>query len=170
MIVGASLAIGGLAGCVASRAGRPAADTTRLAEPHGAADTVRVAADSAAAESAAAPDPRCTPLHKGAVDQNASVLDFGVPHYPPAARERRVEGTVRVRAVIGVDGALCEAEAIDGPAILRGAAIDAARCTRISPAMIGGVAVPVRVTIPIVFSLEKAEKNAGVPSAASARR
>jgi len=84
------------------------------------------------------------------------MLDAGIPRfpqYPPLALAKRVEGTVRVRALIGADGSICEAEAVDGPALLREPALQAAREASIAPAMKDGCPVPIWVVIPFEFAL-----------------
>lgn len=47
------------------------------------------------------------------------------PVYPDAAREANVHGTVRMRAVIDTDGHISALNVVDGPQLLREAALDA---------------------------------------------
>lgn len=99
---------------------------------------------------------RCSPVHTGPVDEYVSILDSGIPRfpqYPPLALREGVEGMVRVRALVGTDGSLCDAEIVDGPELLREPALQAAREANMSPAMKDGCPVPIWVVIPFEFSL-----------------
>jgi TonB family protein len=99
---------------------------------------------------------RCSPVHTGPVDEYVSILDAGIPRfpqYPPLALREGVEGMVRVRALVGTDGSLCDAEIVDGPELLREPALQAAREANMSPAMKDGCPVPIWVVIPFEFSL-----------------
>jgi protein TonB len=90
------------------------------------------------------------------VDEYVSILDSGIPRfpqYPPLALHEGVEGMVRVRALVGRDGSVCETEIVDGPKLLWEPAIQAAREANISPAMKDGCPVPIWVVIPIEFTL-----------------
>ncbi len=114
------------------------------------------------------PDLLCYPPYEGPVDEYVTMLDAGIPRfpqYPPLALAKRVQGTVRVRALIGADGSICEAEVVDGPALLREPALQAAREARIAPAMRGGCPVPIWVVIPFEFTLP-----AGVSPAKKSKR
>jgi protein TonB len=79
-------------------------------------------------------------------------------YYPATLREARLEGTVVVEMVVEADGRVRpgSAEVVNashpafGHAVLR--AVDRFRFT---PARVGGVAVPVRVTIPIAWSVPR---------------
>lgn len=99
-----------------------------------------------------------------AMAEHAPELDRrGLPrtlerYYPAALREAQVEGTVLVELVVDADGRVRpgSAEVVEashpafGHAVLR--AVDRFRFT---PARVGGVAVPVRVTIPIAWSVPR---------------
>lgn len=114
------------------------------------------------------PDLLCYPVYSGPVDTYVTMLDAGIPRfpqYPPLALAKRVQGTVRVRALVGADGAICEAEAIEGPSLLREPALQAAREARIAPAMKDGCPVPIWVEIPFEFKLP-----AGVAPAKKSKR
>lgn len=77
-------------------------------------------------------------------------------YYPPALRDSRVTGTVLIEVVVGEDGRVRpnSARVVEAshPAFGQ-AAIRAAERFRFSPAKIGNVAVPVRVVIPISWTL-----------------
>ena len=71
------------------------------------------------------------------------------PIYPGDAR---VEGTVVLHAIIGKDGHVQSLEAVSGPAMLKGAAIDAVRQWTYRPYLLNGEAVEVDTTILIQFN------------------
>jgi hypothetical protein len=60
-------------------------------------------------------------------------------------------GTVLVRALIGAEGAVHGAEAVEGPAILHDAAVECVLQWRFEPGRVGGRPVAVWASIPIVF-------------------
>jgi TonB family protein len=66
------------------------------------------------------------------------------PTYPPTARNARVTGKVTVFLMVDEKGAVTAVERTDGPAMLRGAAEDAARRWKFRPTIVNGQ--PVRVS------------------------
>ncbi|MFN0151791.1 MAG: energy transducer TonB [bacterium] len=122
-----------------------------------AADAIATVTQAPPCERTSGPrDLLCYPPYTGPVDEYVTMLDAGIPRfpgYPPLALAKRVQGTVRVRALVGADGSICEAEAIDGPKLLREPALQAAREARIAPAMKDGCPVPIWVEIPFEFKL-----------------
>lgn len=116
---------------------------------------LEVAAPSApATAAAAAPDP--IPVAPPRFD--AAYLDNPAPAYPALARRQREEGRVMLRVLVGADG---RAERVDiatssGSERLDRAAQDAVRRWRFVAARRGGEAVAAYVSVPIVFSLDRA--------------
>jgi TonB family protein len=76
------------------------------------------------------------------------------PIYPPAAKQKRIEGTVVMEAAIDEDGRVREPFVISsaGP-LLDMAAMDAVRKWRYQPLTIDGVPICVTTTISVVFEL-----------------
>jgi TonB family protein len=56
------------------------------------------------------------------------------PVYPPLARQLRLTGTVRVKAVVSPDGTVKHAEVVGGHPVLADAALDAIKRWRYAPA------------------------------------
>jgi TonB family protein len=75
------------------------------------------------------------------------------PIYPEDAERQRVEGTVKLHAIIGRDGAVQSVEPTGGPASLVPAAASAVRQWRYKPASLGGQPVEAEEDISIVFRL-----------------
>lgn len=66
------------------------------------------------------------------------------PEYPPAARAAGLQGTVRLRLLIGTDGHVRETAVMDGDPALTTAAADAAKQWVYQPTLLNGA--PVEVT------------------------
>jgi TonB family protein len=75
------------------------------------------------------------------------------PQYPPLARQTRVEGTVRLHAIISRDGNITSLEVISGHPLLVKAALDAVRQWRYRPTMLNGEPTEVETFITVVFQL-----------------
>jgi protein TonB len=76
------------------------------------------------------------------------------PHYPALARQMRLEGTVRLHAIIGIDGAVRELEVESGHPLLARAAREAVLQWRYRPTRLNGEPVEVETTIEVIFELE----------------
>jgi TonB family protein len=84
----------------------------------------------------------------------ASSLLYRVePMYPPEAVQNRIEGTVKLRAVIGRDGRVRGLGLVSGPPPLVSAAMSAAREWRFIPALLNGEPVESETDINIEFRL-----------------
>jgi TonB family protein len=84
------------------------------------------------------------------------LLSGNPPEYPQEALRARLEGTVSVRAVIGRDGAIADAQIVTGPALLAAASQTAIRAWRYEPTLLGGQAVEWEEDITLVFRLQSA--------------
>jgi len=85
--------------------------------------------------------------------QKAVPIHSVQPAYPPEARAQEIEGTVRLHVLIGKDGRVSEVEVVDGPKLLRQAAVDAVKQWRYTPTLLGGQPVSVDTYVNVVFSL-----------------
>ncbi|CAN5667947.1 hypothetical protein BH20ACI4_BH20ACI4_15260 [soil metagenome] len=75
------------------------------------------------------------------------------PVYPPIARNMNAEGQVVVEVEIDEEGNVTSAKAVSGHALLRNSAEDAAKKSKLKPAMIGGKAV--KATGQIIYSFKR---------------
>lgn len=75
------------------------------------------------------------------------------PSYPPEAVQQRIEGTVRLHAVIGKDGKIQNLEPQSGPSLLVGSAEIAVREWRYGPTLLDGRPIETQAEIRLVFRL-----------------
>jgi TonB family protein len=81
------------------------------------------------------------------------LISHGEPFYPMEARNRRMEGSVEVRATIGRTGHVISVRPVSGPALLASAAMMAIREWRYEPTFIDGDPVETQAEITMVFRL-----------------
>jgi TonB family protein len=91
----------------------------------------------------------------GARLQIGSLISRVDPIYPEDAELQRIEGTVKLHAIIGRDGAVQSAEVISGPPLLVPAAVSAIRQWRYKPTLLGDQPIETGEDITIVFQLAK---------------
>ena len=77
------------------------------------------------------------------------------PSYPSGARERGIQGTVLLHALIDTDGSLQDLQVLQGTCSLAEAAVSAVRQWRYSPTTIQGQPVRVDTTISVIFQLNR---------------
>jgi periplasmic protein TonB len=75
------------------------------------------------------------------------------PSYPAEAMQQRIEGTVRLHAVIGDDGNVLSLEPVSGPPLLVEAAVIAVRQWRYGPTLFEGRRMQVHEDVRLVFRL-----------------
>jgi periplasmic protein TonB len=85
--------------------------------------------------------------------QAGRLLKRVAPSYPPEAMQQRIEGTVRLHAVIGDDGNVLSLELVSGPPLLVEASEIAVRQWRYAPTLFDGHRVQVHDDVRLVFRL-----------------
>lgn len=75
------------------------------------------------------------------------------PVYPPIAKAARVSGTVVIHAMITRSGAVSNARAVSGPAMLQPAALEAVRTWRFRPYKLNNQPTEVETTVNVNFTL-----------------
>jgi TonB family protein len=77
------------------------------------------------------------------------------PVYPPDAQKDHLEGTVKLHATIGKDGAIKDLKALSGPTSLFPAALTAVREWRYNPTLLNGQPIETQEDISLVFRLPR---------------
>ena len=85
--------------------------------------------------------------------QEAKLMNKVIPAYPPLARQARIQGTVKLHAIIGTDGTIEWLEAVEGHPLLIQAAMDAVKQWRYKPTLLEGAPVEVETYIDVIFTL-----------------
>jgi protein TonB len=85
--------------------------------------------------------------------QQAMLIYRVEPRYPPLALQIRLEGTVRLHAIVGRDGVVRDLELLSGHALLAPAALDAVRQWRYRPTILNGEPVEVETYVTVIFQL-----------------
>lgn len=75
------------------------------------------------------------------------------PEYPAEAREKGIEGIVKLLVIVGKDGSVTVQNVVEGAPLLSPAAIDAVRQWRYKPTLVDGQPVDVQMTIEVTFAL-----------------
>jgi TonB family protein len=89
----------------------------------------------------------------GTISRWPALLKQAIPIYPEEAKSLRIQGTVNIKATIGLDGHVESMQVIDGPILLRQAALDAVNQWLYRPFDLMGQPRPVELVIHIVFNL-----------------
>ncbi|MFQ5694644.1 MAG: energy transducer TonB, partial [Terriglobia bacterium] len=85
--------------------------------------------------------------------QEAKLIRRVNPVYPQIARTARVQGTVRLEAVIAADGSIQNLRVIDGHPLLVPSALDAVRQWVYEPTLLNNRPVEVQTEIHVIFRL-----------------
>jgi protein TonB len=89
-----------------------------------------------------------------AVEEEPVRISIDPPVYPDLAREAEVEGTVLVRALVGKDGKIRDCFVVEGPELLREAALASARTAVFRPALLQHRPVEVWILMPVTFRMQ----------------
>jgi periplasmic protein TonB len=85
--------------------------------------------------------------------QAALAIRAPKPAYPPLAKQARIQGVVKLNAVIGKDGAIQDLKAVSGHPLLVPAALEAVRQWLYKPTLLNGEPVEVVTVIDVNFTL-----------------
>ncbi len=101
------------------------------------------------------PPPKEAPkrVRVGGQVQAARLVNRPTPIYPALARQARIQGVVRLHAVIAKDGSVVELQVLSGHPLLVQAALDAVRQWKYQPTLLNGEPVEVDTTIDVNFVL-----------------
>ena len=101
--------------------------------------------------------PKLTPqrIRVGGNVQAAMAIRAPKPSYPPLAKQARIQGVVRLNAVIGKDGTIQDLKAASGHPLLVPAALEAVRQWLYKPTLLNGEPVEVVTVIDVNFTLSQ---------------
>jgi TonB family protein len=85
--------------------------------------------------------------------QVGQLINLVEPVYPAEAVQQKIEGTVKLHAVIGTDGVIESLAQVSGPQILVNASMTAVRNWKYSPTRMNGQAIETQEDISFVFRL-----------------
>ncbi|MGO4883210.1 MAG: TonB family protein [Bryobacteraceae bacterium] len=94
-------------------------------------------------------------IRMGGMVVPGKILSAPQPVYPVLARQARIEGTVRLEAVISRDGTILNLHAVSGHPLLIPAALEAVRHWVFRPTSLNGDPVEVATEIDVNFTLSK---------------
>ena len=83
------------------------------------------------------------------------LIDKPRPVYPPEAKQARIQGLVRLDAIIAKDGTIANLSVESGHPLLVPAALDAVRHWVYKPTLLNGEPVEVVTTIDVNFTLSQ---------------
>ncbi len=92
-------------------------------------------------------------IRVGGQVEAAKAIYRPMPQFPPLARMARIQGTVRLEAVISKDGTIQDLKVIQGHPLLVQSALAAVRQWRYEPTLLNGVPVEVVTEIDVNFTL-----------------
>jgi periplasmic protein TonB len=87
--------------------------------------------------------------------QQAKLMRQPRPVYPPLARQARIQGTVRLTAVIAKDGTIQELQVVNGHPLLVPSALEAVKQWVYQPTLLNGEPVEVITQIDVNFTLSQ---------------
>jgi len=94
-------------------------------------------------------------IRVGSQEQAAKLLQEPRPAYPDLAKKGRVQGTVRLKLVIGKDGKVATVSLISGHPFLVPAAMDAVKRWVYAPTLLNGMPVEVETEVDVDFALKQ---------------
>jgi len=77
------------------------------------------------------------------------------PVYPPTAKRKHIEGTVKLRAIIATDGSVQNLKVEEGEPILAESALRAVKQWTYEPVVVDGKPVEVETTVVVIFGFAK---------------
>jgi TonB family protein len=128
---------------------------TVFATPAGANEAViQIIAPNTAAAAAEGPLPPSL-IRVGGNVQSTKLVSQARPTYPAAAKEQRIQGVVRLQAVIAKDGTVKSLDVISGDPALTQSALDAVRQWVYQPTLLNGEPVEVQTMIDVNYTLSQ---------------
>jgi protein TonB len=111
------------------------------------------------------PSIRVPPELKSQISKQGASLQIGQlisrvePTYPDDAQRQRIEGVVKLRAIIARDGSIQDIDQTSGPPLLVAAAANAVRQWHYKPTSLDGQPVEATESITVTFRLQPTRAN-----------
>jgi protein TonB len=87
--------------------------------------------------------------------QAARLIHRVQPEYPVVARRESLQGTVKLHALIAIDGTVQKLYVVKGYCSLAQAALDAVHQWKYQPTLLGGQPVEVDTEIDVIYELRR---------------
>ena len=98
--------------------------------------------------------PGPAPLHVGGSVKPPLKIKDSKPIYPEDARRAKVQGVVITEVTVGTDGKVTGIKVLRPIPMLNDAAVKAVQGQVFKPTLVDGVAVPIVMTVPVIFTLD----------------
>jgi TonB family protein len=111
------------------------------------------------------PSIRVPPELKSQISKQGASLQIGQlltrvePTYPEDAERQRIEGVVKLHAIIARDGTIQDIDQMSGPPLLVAAAANAVRQWRYKPTSLDGHPVEATESVTVTFRLQSTHPN-----------
>jgi len=94
-----------------------------------------------------------TPRRVGGDIRQPERIVYKAPQYPPVAQAAKIAGTVILEAIIDAEGVVRDVKILRSVPMLDQAAIEAVRQWRYTPTRLNGVAIPIVMSVTVMFTL-----------------
>lgn len=95
------------------------------------------------------------PTRVSGSEQRKKLVKVVKPVYPPEAKAKGIQGTVKLEATIGTDGAVKDLKVLGGPEELVPPSLEAVKQWMYEPTLMNGQAVEVITEIDVNYTLKK---------------
>jgi TonB family protein len=140
----------------------PASANASSSTPNPAAEVVKA---TVSVNASPFPSIRIPPELKSQISKQGASLQIGQlisrvePTYPEDAQHQRIEGVVKLRAIIARDGSVQDVDQMSGPPLLVAAAANTVRQWRYKPTSLDGQPIEATESITITFRLQSTRTN-----------
>lgn len=104
-------------------------------------------------------------IRVGGSVQQAALVTYVAPQYPPLALQARIQGTVRLQVVIGKDGRVISEEVLSGHPLMQQPAMEAVQQWVYKPTLLNGDPVEVVTVVDVNFTLDNPTGSSAVSRA-----